>query len=85
MLNSADIRVVVQPMNIGRRMPRRSGGQLISLEQNDICPSQFRQMIEDRASNHAPTDNNRLCMRFHSATFVFQRIYIGASSRGSLF
>ncbi len=44
-LNAADVGRVMQPMYVGRRVPRGSRGQLVPLEKNNIGPTQLGQVI----------------------------------------
>ena len=50
--------VVMQAMQICRCVPGGAGSQLISLKQNAIGPSEFRQMVKDGAANQTTSDNN---------------------------
>jgi len=66
MLDTADICAVMQPMDIRSGMPGGTGSQLIPFKQNDIRPSQFSQMVEDRAADYSAADYNSLGMRSHN-------------------
>src|SRR6056297_4286734 len=65
MLQPRDIGAVMQAVDIGGRMPGRSRCELVALQQNDIAPAQFGQVIKDLASDDAPADHDGLCMGFH--------------------
>ena len=64
-LDAADISVVMQPVDIRRRVPCGARGQLVPLQQDNIAPSQLRQVIENRAADHAAPDHNSLSMGLH--------------------
>ena len=60
-------------------MPGRAGRQLLPLEQDDIGPADFRQVIRNRAADHAAADNDdfRLARKFsllrHTNVLAFRR------------
>ena len=45
-----------------RRMPRRAGGQLFALKQNDISPAELGQMIGDGTAGDAATNDDGPCL-----------------------
>ena len=47
MLQAGDIGAVMQPVDIGRRMPSAARCQFITFQQDHIGPAQFREVIED--------------------------------------
>ena len=69
-LDTADIGAVMQPVNIRRRMPCRTGRQLVAFQQNHITPAQFGQMIKYRTTNDTATDYNCLSMGPHFRHFL---------------
>ena len=82
MLNTADIGTIMKPMDIRRRMPCRPRGELIPLQHDNIAPPKFGQMIEDRASNYAATNDDCLRVGFHDFLpfrFVLANIRRGAA------
>ena len=74
-LDTRDIVVVMQPVDIGGRMPSGPRGQLVPFQKNNVTPTEFREVIEDRAANQATTDHHCLCMRFHKKNPVPRFLY----------
>ena len=64
-LDAADVGAVVQPVDVGRRVPGRTRGQLVTFQQNDVAPAQFGQMVKDRTTDDAATDDDGLCVGAH--------------------
>ena len=74
-LDTADIGAVVQPVNIGRRVPSGARCQFVTLQQYDIRPSQFCQMVQDGTADHAASDDNGLGMGAHLGNLSFDDIF----------
>ena len=64
MLQTADVGAVMQPVDIGRRVPCGARGQFRPLQQNHIRPTQFGQVIQDRTADKPAADDHRLRMGF---------------------
>ena len=71
MLNTADVGAVVQAVNIGGGVPCGSRCQFITLQEDNIGPSEFSKMIENGASNDTSTNNDSLRMGFHGLVLCF--------------
>jgi hypothetical protein len=56
--------VVVQAVDTGCRVPGRTRGELIALQQHHVAPTQLGEMIKNRAANQPPANDYRLCMCF---------------------
>ena len=65
MLDAADVGAVMQPVNVRGGMPGRATGQLVPLHQNNVCPAQFGQMVQDGATDNAASDDDGLGMGAH--------------------
>ena len=65
MLNAGDIVVVVQAVNICRRMPGRPACQLVTFQQDTVCPAKFGKVIEDGTSGKSATNDNDLSIGLH--------------------
>ncbi|MNY71813.1 hypothetical protein D3C86_2102410 [compost metagenome] len=46
-----------------RRMPGGAAAELALLEQHDVGPAEFCQMISDRAADDAAADDDDACLR----------------------
>ncbi len=64
-LDAGDVVVVVQPVDVGRRVPGAARCQLIAFQQHHIRPAQLGQVIEDRAADDAASDDDGLGMGAH--------------------
>ena len=64
-LDAGNIGAVMQPVDIGRRVPGAARGQFIAFQQHHVAPAELGKMIQDRASDDAAADDNRLCMGPH--------------------
>ena len=64
-LQLGHIRIAVESVKAAGGVPRRSGGQLIALDQHHVLPTGFGQMVKDAATDDATADNGDPCMRFH--------------------
>ena len=58
MLDAADVGDVMQPVDIGGRMPCRSRGQFGPFQQDRIGPALLRQMVEDRTAHKPAADHD---------------------------
>jgi hypothetical protein len=52
-------------MEAARRMPCRAMGQLFALNQHDVFPTGFGEMIENRSANNAAPNDDNTGMGFH--------------------
>ena len=68
MLDTGDVVVVVQTVDVGSSMPCRPACQLVTLQQDHVSPAKLRQMVENRAANKPATDYNCLRMCPHDLT-----------------
>ena len=64
-LDARDVVVIVQPVNVGRRMPCRPRRQFITLQQHNIRPAQLGQVVQDGAADNAASDDDGLGMGAH--------------------
>ena len=64
-LQLGDVRIAVDGVHAAGGMPGRAGGQFGALQQHDIGPAEFRQMIENGTADDATTDDDDLGMAFH--------------------
>src|ERR1700675_3808175 len=62
------IRIAIKSMKAAGGVPRRSGSQLIALDQHHVLPTGFGQVVEDTAADDAAADDGDPCMRFHDAS-----------------
>ena len=70
LLEFRDVGIAVDRVHAACRMPRRSRGQLIALDEGDITPSCFREVIEDAAADDAATDDGHLHMKRSHSSFL---------------
>jgi hypothetical protein len=61
-LDAADVGDVVQAVDLGRGMPRRSDGQFGPFEKDRPGPPLRGEVIEDRAADKAAADHHRIRM-----------------------
>ena len=61
-LELRDVVVVVQPVEIGSRVPGGARGEFIALEKNHVFPPQLGEMIEDGTADETASNDDRLCM-----------------------
>ena len=66
-LQAADVGDIVQPVDVGGRVPGAAAGQFGPLEQHDLGPARLGQMVEDRAADDAAADHDGLGMGAHFA------------------
>ena len=70
LLQLGDVRVTVERVHATGRMPGRSGGQFSALQQDNICPTVLRQVIENRRPHDAAADHYNLCTRLHGESVI---------------
>ena len=70
-LQCRDVGIGIQRVEAARRVPARSGGHHVALDQRDIAPAEFRKMVEHRGSDHAAADDHRPIMGFHVTLHPF--------------
>jgi len=68
-LELRDMRVAVDGVHAARGVPARPGGELVALDQHDILPAAFREVVQHRSADHPAADNDDFGMGFH-ATFL---------------
>ena len=61
-LQLGDVGIAIDRVHAAGRMPCRPGGQLGTLEQHDIRPAEFRQVIEDAGPDDAAADDRNPAM-----------------------
>ena len=85
-LKPGDIVVIVQTVYVRCRMPGRTGGQLVALQQYDICPAEFAEMIKNAATDETATDYDGLGVGFHNGYFgifvlMLAEVYLKSARR----
>src|SRR5690348_17032734 len=70
-LQPRNVRIGTYGVNDASRMPCRSRGQFLALQQNAVCATQLGQMIENRAADNATANNEYSHMRGHSVPLTF--------------
>ena len=54
-------------------MPCRPRGQLLALDQDNVRPALFREMVKRADADYPASDDNNTCMRFHNGTLQIFR------------
>ncbi len=65
LLQLGDVGIAVQRMHAARRVPGRARRQFGALDQHDVFPAAFGEMIEHARADDAAADHHDLSMRFH--------------------
>src|SRR6202030_2678770 len=69
LLQLRDVGVAVDRVHAAGGMPGRARGQLVALDEHDVAPAGFRQVVEDAGADDAAADDGDLNMRFHPISF----------------
>ena len=64
------VSIGVESVECAGGVPRRPGGQLRSLQQNDIAPAEFSLMKQHQTVENTATNHHHTCMGFHNAPLV---------------
>jgi hypothetical protein len=64
-LQAADVGGVVQAVNVGRRMPGRTGGEFVTLEQHHVGPAELGEMIKNGTTDETAADDDGLSVGAH--------------------
>ena len=67
-LQDRHVGIGVQRMKPAGGVPGRTGSQNRALDERDVCPAEFRQMVEDGGPNNAAPDDDDPIMRIHTST-----------------
>src|SRR4029453_18056774 len=65
-LQRRDVRIVVERVEATGRVPGRAAGEFGALDQRDIGPAEFRQMVEHAGADDSSADDDDAVMRFHA-------------------
>ena len=65
LLQLRDIGVTVERVHAARGVPGRAGGELLALDEHDIRPAQFGEVVQDRGADHTTADDDYLRGSFH--------------------
>ncbi len=81
LLQLGDVRVAVDGVHAASRVPGGARCQLEALQQHDIPPALFRQVVEDAGADDTTADDDDLSMRFHGRfpvpDYWFELVTIG--------
>ena len=70
-LQRRHVGIRVQRMKTAGRVPGRARRQLRAFDQQHVPDTEFRQVVDDAATDHATTDDYYLCMTFHNKCIPF--------------
>lgn len=74
-MNLPDRVAHIEQRQQSRRVPCRTRGQFLALQQHNIAPPLFRQMIKRRDANNASTNDDDPCCGFHVLRSRLVRLY----------
>jgi hypothetical protein len=66
-LQGGDVRIRVQRVEAGGRVPGGAGGQLGALDQRDVGPAELGEVVEHAGTDHAAADDHRAILGLHGA------------------
>ena len=61
LLQAGDVGVAVEGVHAAGGVPRRTGGQLLALEQDDVGPACLGEVVEHAGADDTASDHDHLC------------------------